>query len=56
MEIISYRLEASRMHEGLGMLLVNMKIICVVDDETIKVDGQTSLCRRAVKVFKKGHM
>lgn len=32
-------LEESSMYEGLGMLLGNMKIICAVDDETVKVDG-----------------
>lgn len=32
------RLEESSMYEGLGMLLGNMKIICAVDDETMKVD------------------
>lgn len=32
-------LEESSMYEGLGMLLGNMKIICAVDDETMKVDG-----------------
>ena len=32
-------LEESSMYEGLGMLLGNMKIICAVDDETIKLEG-----------------
>lgn len=31
------------MHEGLGMLLVYMKIVYVVDKERIWTDGQTSL-------------